>query len=74
MAIKIEKGIPMPRKANCSGSGFHLMEVGESVFLPNKKSGQAQPLIRYLIPQGKRFSARNCEVNGVKGCRLWRIK
>ena len=70
--IVIEKGVPMPHKANCVG--FALMEVGESVFVPNKKSGQAQSLIRHLIPKGKRFSARNCEVDGVAGCRLWRVK
>lgn len=70
--LAIEKGIPIPRKANCSG--FALMEVGESVFVPNKRSGQAHAMIRHLIPKGKRFSARNCEVDGVSGCRLWRVK
>lgn len=70
--IKVEKGVPIPRKGNCSR--IPAIEIGDSVFVPNKKSGQAQALIRHLIPKGQRYSARNCEVDGVAGCRLWRIK
>lgn len=72
MGIKIDKGIPLPRKGSCGE--FSLMHVGDSVFIPNKKSGDVHGKFKHLIRKGRKFSARNCEVDGVAGCRLWRVK
>ena len=65
--IRIEKGIPIPAKSNCKlPLGF--MEVGDSIFVSEMKSGQTGGFFSYHRP--KKFSCRK-EGNGI---RIWRIK
>ena len=71
--MKIEKGIPLPKKGS-QREGWSVMEIGDSVFIPGERSGTVQGRLKYQIFKGWKFSARNCEQNGIKGCRVWRIK
>jgi hypothetical protein len=76
MTIKIEKNVPFPSRRN--KYPISDMEVGDSFFVPGKKSTQAGAIVFKHVQKGKKFSSRTCtqEVNGetVNGVRIWRIK
>ena len=68
--FKIEKGIPIPPKANGTGATavIRSLKVGESVELPNRNKSVTQ-LAHQIYGKGH-VVVRATE----KGCRIWRIK
>ncbi len=70
MTIKVESGIPMPRKGN-SPYPFHEMKVGDSFAVPLSQSDRARSAARmHGVRHGKKFAGRA----GTKNYRIWRIK
>ena len=73
--LEIEKGVPLPPKGSASRIyPFGQMEIGDSVFVPGRKSSNANSILTTWIRKGWKFTARNCEQDGAKGCRVWRVK
>jgi len=76
--IKIDKGLPIPPG---SGRGkrsiypFRQMEIGDSIFIPNKTAriiGGVWGTFAKRNPEFA-FKARADSVEGVPGVRVWRI-
>jgi hypothetical protein len=72
--IKIEKGIPIPRRKQ--KYRFRDMEVGDSFFVPNRSARAMSGCIVYHNKNGKHFIVRDCDENGrpYGGTRIWRDK
>ena len=70
--IKIDKNIPLPNKCVISNLyPFASMEIGDSIFIPNKKSADIGSYYSNWRP--KRFSSRTVVEHGKRGVRIWRI-
>jgi hypothetical protein len=71
--ISVEKGIPIESKVGRGAAArypFAQMEVGDSFFVPGKRSGQLSNHCSYQrLKTGRRFTIR--KVDG--GVRVWRI-
>ena len=81
---EIEKGVPMPpisdvgKKGRPSKYRLHDMKPGESIFLPEDKSGGIAHKATMAAQQhfhrwGGRFIVRPAIKDGVDGCRIWRV-
>jgi len=77
--ITIDKDKPIPK---LSGRGaprkypFDELAVGESFFVPGKKSTDLGGSIggaRHRLP-GRKFRTRTVTENGVDGVRVWRVQ
>jgi len=79
MAIQIDTGVPIPRRAGPRAKSESLLailslEVGQSFFVPENaanmsgKTGYAKALT------GRIFTLRPREENGISGTRVWRIE
>jgi hypothetical protein len=86
--FKIETGIPIPEIQRggfrTETYPFQQLEVGQSFFVPGttEKPNPAKSLAstvssatrRYGKTDGRKFTIRTAEENGVKGARIWREK
>lgn len=79
--IQIDKGVPMPARANeQQGYPFAAMEVGDSFFVGAPVEAGAVKLARYVgvaaMREKKRlgfsFAVRRVVEGGVAGARVWR--
>jgi hypothetical protein len=69
--VKIDKGIPLPKKGNTSGLPFADLNVGDSFFIEGKRPSEVSNLRTYFQKKLKvKFASRM--VDG--GTRIWRIK
>ena len=66
MTILIEKGVALPTRALNGKYPFAEMEVGDSFFVPKKRTIQTKSAATQL---GFKFKVRH--VDG--GCRVWRV-
>lgn len=76
MEFKIEKGVPLPKpRQNIKALPLSKMEVGDSIFLPGKKStnGANGSLSHWSRKLGAKFTQRKATVDGVDGVRIWRV-
>lgn len=64
---KIEKGIPIPEKSRFKYP-FRDMDVGDSVFIPGKKSDRISGA--FFVHRPKKFMCRKTD----GGIRVWRIE
>ena len=73
MAMKIEKGIPMPAKNSRGYSGLsgtlRLMDVGDSVLVPNSIKSPGRLAIAVGRATNRKFATRSTQ----EGRRVWRI-
>ena len=69
--VKIEKGIPIPKKfGTCAKWPFEKMEIGDSFLMPELAAQQASGRAGYWARKmGHKYTCR--EVEG--GTRVWRI-
>ena len=72
--VKIDKNVEIPEITRCGGRPakypWHAMEVGDSFFVPDKKSCQFGGLIQYAKKKtGYKYSVRK-EGDGI---RVWRV-
>ncbi len=66
--IVIERGIPLPKNNRWKRYPFAEMKVGDSFFVPSKKSCNAG--FYYGKRHNMKFTVR--QENG--GCRVWRVR
>lgn len=72
MAIEIEKGVPIPPiKAAKNTYPYREMQVGDSFFIPGKKSSEVTTHSKSTGHM--KFTRRTVVENGVKGVRVWRF-
>lgn len=71
---KIDKNVPLPKRSSGKKrtSVFWEMEVGDSVFLPNKKQNVVTAGLYRLSTKGRKFATRIWEQDGQTGVRVWR--
>ncbi len=67
--INIDKDIPVPDKQ--AKYPFSTMKVGDSFFVPNKRSRQFGTFYKKYAP--KKFTMQTRTEKDVKGTRVWRI-
>lgn len=71
--MRIDRGIPIPKRAKRNQYPFGRMEIGDSVFFPDEPKGnQSNPAVGarvYRRRHGKVFTTR--VENG--GVRIWRV-
>ena len=77
--VKIESGVPMPQAGGREIIWpFREMKVGDSFFAegkPTSSFGGSISFCRKTSGYEKwKFACRTVVENGVKGCRVWRIK
>jgi hypothetical protein len=77
MEIKIEKGIPIPKKRESKWSLFGQMNVGDSVFFPftdeSSSTSCTSSMTYYSTKKGYKLTRRITIENGVRGIRVWRL-
>lgn len=86
-AIKVDKGVPMPKASGGSDSSliwpWHQMKRGDSFFAPGyvqqsrqKKNGERLISTTYAQRQipGSKWATRLVVERGVRGVRIWRMK
>lgn len=69
--VVIEDGIPLPRPAARIGYPFGKLAVGQSFFVPERKSMTSVTRANKTLGP-KVFTARRLEENGIEGFRVWR--
>ena len=70
MDIKIDSGVPLPEKANATKYPFREMAVGDSFFVPGKKSGDFSG----QVAQAKKATGFNFTTRTLDGgVRVWRV-
>lgn len=69
--IKIESGVPLPRKASYTGWPFNKMKAGDSFEVPAHKSYNQASCAVYGFQKkyGGKFSVR--KYKDKVGCRVW---
>jgi len=77
--ITIDKDVPVPSRCGAMTKyPFKDMEVGDSFFVPNKKSMEITPAITQFKRSSKgqyfgwTFACRKVQEEGVTGVRVWR--
>lgn len=72
MTIKIEKGVPLPKRRGTKRSKYPFadMEVGDSFFFSETRERVSAAARAYGARTKKKFASR---VDG-DGCRIWRTK
>lgn len=80
----IETGIPIPESAKISGrsmsphyAAWRELDIGQSVFLPNKKLEtvriyRSSTQMKDLRDAGHKYHIQAAEKDGVPGVRVWR--
>lgn len=76
--IAIDKGIPLPKPNAPHPRGktrypWRQMEIGDSFFVTGTAVNLRSGFVYSSVLAGIRITIRQCEVDGVKGARVWRV-
>ncbi len=78
--MKIEKNVVIPPKARFTNKGrkfsvFHQMEVGDSVFFPNRKGVKPSTIANRCASNARALTKHRFATRIVEGgVRLWRVE